>query len=170
MNPVKAEAGFVLPVVLGIVLLAGLFAVQASIESGNTTLLATQRQLHQRAFEVAESGIAAVLEQLASGAEPAATQTLRSAATPSDSATVETRIIASLTPPGGSSTGPVDETHYEIRSTGHSARGSDVTVVQGVRQLRASEGHMPCVAGSEPSACPLDTRPQRLWWRREDAD
>lgn len=137
MHTPDARAGFVLPVVLGIVLLAGLLAVQAAIESGSTTLLATQRQLHQRTFELAESGIAAVLLQLESGAKPPGIQTLRSAETTSDSSTVETTITARQTLPAGFSAGRVVETTYEIRSTGHGTRASNVTVVQGVRQLRA---------------------------------
>jgi Tfp pilus assembly protein PilX len=135
MHPFHTKAGFVLPVVLGIVLIAGLLAVQAAIESGSTTLLATQRQLHQRAFELAESGIAAALIQLESGAGPVDTQTLRSAETSSDSSTVETTITARQTLPEGFSADRIAETAYEIRSTGHGARRSNITVVQGVRQL-----------------------------------
>jgi Tfp pilus assembly protein PilX len=137
MHAFNAKAGFVLPVVLGIVLLAGLFAVQAAIESGSTLLLATQRQLHQRTFEAAERGIAAALQQLESGAEPTPTQVLRSADVPADSSTVATTVTARQTLPEGFSAGRVVETSYEIRSTGHGARSSSVTVVQGVRQLRA---------------------------------
>lgn len=135
MRKVSARSGFVLPVVLGIILLAGLFAVQATSESGSATLLATQRLLHQRAFEAAESGLIAVLDQLGSGVEPAASQTLQSADVPSDSSTVATAIAARQALAAGYSAGRVVETDYEIRSTGHSVR-SDVTVVQGVRQLR----------------------------------
>jgi hypothetical protein len=137
MHTIKARAGFVLPVVLGIVLLAGLLAVQAAIESGSTTLLATQRQLHQRTFEVAERGIAATLNQLGRGLEPAPVQMLRSADVPADASTVETTIITRATLPDGFSAGRVAETIYEIRSTGHGARKSQVTVVQGARQLQA---------------------------------
>jgi Tfp pilus assembly protein PilX len=138
MHPLRTKAGFVLPVVLGIVLIAGLLAVEAAVESGSTTLLATQRQLHQRAFELAESGITAAMLQLESGAEPTGTQTLRSAEASSDSSTVATTITARQALPEGFSAGRVMETTYEIRSTGHGARGSNVTVVQGVRQLRTA--------------------------------
>jgi hypothetical protein len=136
MRTVSARAGFVLPVVLGIVLLAGLFAVQAAIESGSTALLATQRQLHQRTFELAERGIAAALDQLGSGTAPAGPQILRSAVAASDSSNVTIAATAHLALPQGFSAGRIVETTYEIRSTGRSARGSNVTVVQGVRQLR----------------------------------
>ncbi len=137
MRAIHASCGFVLPLVLGIILLAALFAVHSITELGSTTLLATQRLLHQRAFEAGESGIVAVLDQLQSGADPVARQQLRSAEFPTDAATVESTLIVRQSLPNGYSAGRVLETHYEIRSTGHSARSTDVTVVQGVRQLRA---------------------------------
>jgi len=136
MRAAAANAGFVLPVVLGIILLAGLFAVQATGEAGGTTMLATQRQLQQRAFEAAESGVIAVVDQLGAGAEPAALQTLRSAGANADSSSVTTTITARLTLPDGFSAGRVAETEYQIQSQGHSVRGSNITVVQGARQLR----------------------------------
>ncbi|MEO8316576.1 MAG: hypothetical protein ABI645_17490 [Pseudomonadota bacterium] len=130
----KTASGFVLPVVLGIVLIAALIAIQSATELGNTTLLATQRQLHQRAFEAAESGIVAVLDQFGSAEEPATVQTLRTNGTP-DSALVQTIVTSRNTLPDGFSVDRIAETHYEIRSTGRSLRGSDVTAVQGVRKL-----------------------------------
>jgi Tfp pilus assembly protein PilX len=138
MQAVGTRAGFVLPVVLGIILLAGLFAVQATMESGSATLLATQRQLHQNAFEAAESGVIAAINQLGSGIEPATVQTSSSTAAPSGSSTVQTTMVARLTLPSGFSADRVVETQYEIRSTGHSVRGSEATVVQGVRQMRVA--------------------------------
>jgi hypothetical protein len=124
--------------VLGIVLLAGLLAVQAALESGNSALLATQRNLHQRTFELAESGIAAVMQQLESGTLSTGVQILRSGSTVTDSATVETTMVSRQMLPEGFSADRVAESTYEIRSTGHGARGSKVTVVQGVRQLGAA--------------------------------
>jgi Tfp pilus assembly protein PilX len=137
LRAVNAGRGFVLPVVLGIILLVALFAMQSATELGGTTTLATRRVLQQRAFEAGESGLLAVLEQLQAGAEPASRQQLRSAGIPADTATVESRVIARLALPNGYSTGRVLEAEYEIRSTGHSMRATAVTVVQGVRQLQA---------------------------------
>jgi Tfp pilus assembly protein PilX len=135
MHSPAAESGFVLPVVLIVLLIAAIIAIQATAESGSTTLLATQRQLHQRAFEAAESGVVAALEQLASGAEPAPVQALHSDSIAGESATVQTSVTARLTPEGFSADRIV-ETHYEISSTGHSVRGARVSVVQGARQLQ----------------------------------
>jgi Tfp pilus assembly protein PilX len=138
MPATSTKAGFVLPVVLGIVVLAGLFAVQAAVESGSTTLLATQRQLHQRTFELAERGIAAALDQLASGTALAGPQILRSADIASDSSQVTVTQTARHALAEGFSAGRIVETTHEIRSTGHSVRGSTVTVVQGVRQMHVT--------------------------------
>ena len=139
MLATKSNAGFVLPVVLGIVLLAGLLAVQAGLESGSTVLLATQRQLHQRSFELAESGIDAAMRELAAGAEPARHQTLRPTVASADAALVETALQSRSALADGFSANRVVESTYEIRSTGQGTRGSSVTVVQGVRQHRVAE-------------------------------
>jgi len=130
--------GFVLPVVLGIILLAGLFAVQATLESGSATLLASRRQLHQRAFEAAESGIAEVMNQLNAGVEPATVQTMDTAGTSSGSWTTQTTITARTPLVDGFSAGRIVETNYEIQSAGHSIRGGEVRVAQGIRQLRSA--------------------------------
>jgi hypothetical protein len=130
-------SGFVLPTVLGIIMLAALFAAHAATETGTAALLAAQRMLQQRAFEASESGVLAVVEQLRRGDAPAARQRLQSAGFPTDGATVDSAIISRRQLPNGFSAGRVLETHYEIHSTGRSARGSEAIVVQGVRQLRA---------------------------------
>lgn len=127
--------GFVLPVVMGIILIAALIAVQATTELGSATLLATQRQLHQQAFAAAENGVVTVLEQLASGTAPAAPQTLQAGTGPGESVTVATNITSRTALAAGFSADRILETHYEIRSTGHGVRGSEVTVVQGAHQL-----------------------------------
>lgn len=129
--------GFVLPTVLGIILLAALFAAHAATETGTAALLAAQRLLQQRAFEISESGVLAIVEQLQSGVDPMARQRFQSAEFPTDAATVASMLISRRHLPTGFSAGRVVETHYEIHSTGRSARGSEAIVVQGVRQLRA---------------------------------
>lgn len=132
-----ADSGFVLPVVLGIILIGALIAIQAATELGSTTLLATQRSLHQRAFESAERGIVAAMEQLDAGMAPPAMQSLTAAGNVAESTTVQTAVVARLGLPAGFSADRIIEQHYEIRSTGHGVRNSAVTVVQGTRQLQA---------------------------------
>jgi Tfp pilus assembly protein PilX len=138
VRPTFQQCGFVLPAVLGIIMLAAFIAIQAASELGSTSLLANQRQLHQRAFEAGESGLIAILDQLQSGATPAALQELGSTAVAVDGAAVETRLAAHSDLPLGYSAGRVLESRYELRSTGHSARGTRVTVTQGVRHLLAA--------------------------------
>jgi Tfp pilus assembly protein PilX len=137
MKADRTGSGFVLPVVLGIILIAALIAVEAATELGSATQLSTQRQLHQRAFESAESGVVTALDQLTAGSEPPRTQILRAHDAPTDSAIVEST-FNSIDAPSGFSVDRVTERQYEIRSTGFSARGSEVTVVQGVRQFRVA--------------------------------
>jgi Tfp pilus assembly protein PilX len=134
----KNNSGFVLPMVLGIILLAGLFAVAAFLESGSAALLSTRRQLHQSAFEAAETGIAILMDQLNAGVEPARMQTLDPAALASGSSTVQTTITTRTELAEGFSAGRIIETDYEISSAGHSARSGDVRVVQGVSQRRSA--------------------------------
>lgn len=131
-----SRSGFVLPVVLGLILLAALMAVESTGELGGASLLATQRQMHQRAFEAAEAGIAVTLDQLASGVRPTSPQAMPARSDNAGAASVITSAVSSVALPAGFSADRVVEVHYEIRSTGHGARSSDVTVVQGARQLQ----------------------------------
>jgi Tfp pilus assembly protein PilX len=137
MHGINNRRGFVLPIVLGIILIAALIAVHSATELDSTTVLATQRLLHQRAFEAGESGLIAALDQLRSGAELPSRQILQSADAPTDTAQVDVATTAQIALPSGYSVGRVRETLYDIRSSGHSARAANVTVVQGVRQLQA---------------------------------
>lgn len=133
----RTTCGFVLPVVLGVITIAGLLAAYAVSDSGVDTALATHRVLHQEAFEAAEAGIATVVRQITGGRMLPATQMLPSTATRPESAVVAIETIARRPLPPGFSAGIVVELHQEIRSTGHSVRNTEVTVVQGVRRLVA---------------------------------
>ena len=129
-----AGPGFVLPVVLGLMLLAALLAQHAATELGSTTLMATQHQLHQYAFETAESGLRAAIQQLQVGMALPQSQALHSPVLPGYAATIETTTSV-IDLPEGFSAGRIKESRYEIHSTGHGAQNSTVTVTQGVRQL-----------------------------------
>ncbi|MGC4027464.1 MAG: hypothetical protein QM696_01135 [Steroidobacteraceae bacterium] len=133
----KRPSGFVLPVVLGLILITGLLAVQATTDLGSHTMLATHRLLQQRAFEAAERGLALTLNQLRSGVTPEAGTLLPSSGLPTDSTQIGFTTPGSVSLPVGFSSGRVVESYHEIHSTGHSARGARVTLVQGVRQLQA---------------------------------
>lgn len=130
------SAGFILPVVLGLVVVAGLLAVSAASDVSTSAALSTSRLLHQRAFEAASTGAAAALETLESGgAMPPASQRLESAAMPTDHADVRFDEVAIVTMPAGFSAGRVFERYFEVTSTGHSARNTEVTQVQGLSRL-----------------------------------
>ncbi len=133
----RRSRGFILPVVLGLILIAALLAIEAGSEMGTQSMLATNRLLHQRAFESGESGIVEVMEQMQAGLSPPATQQLPSAAFPTDGASVEFTTLATVALPAGHSAGRIVETHREIRSSGYSARDTRVIVVQGLSQRMA---------------------------------
>jgi hypothetical protein len=130
----RGAPGFVLPVVLGIILLASFLAVDAATDLGSDTLLATHRVLHQRAFEAAERGIVITLGQLRAGELPAASSRLSAPGLPLDDTVVEFTTAATTLLPAGFSAGRIVDSYHEIRSTGRSARAARVTLVQGVRR------------------------------------
>lgn len=136
--PPSADRGFILPVLLGIVLLLALQAAHSAAELANSTLLATRRQLNLRAFEAGESGIAAGMEQLRMRGGPPAVQTLNVEVSATDSATVRTSMVGHDWLPAGYSAGRVMEARYELTSTGRSTASSRVTVMQGARQLQVA--------------------------------
>lgn len=127
-------AGFVLPVVLGILLATGLLAVQLASDLASQRTLATHRQLQQHAFEAAEYGITHALATLAGGAVPPAVEVLALPGTRVAQVQVQWRLLRHDTLPAGNSAGRVSESWQALRSTGTSARGTRVTLVQGVRQ------------------------------------
>lgn len=133
-----ATGGFVLPVTLGVVLIAALIAAQAAIGLGGAALLASQRLLHQRSFHAAEGGITAALDELRSAVHPENTRLMEVTDEDGQTVRVESAIMASTAMPEGFSAGRVLQIEYEIRSTGRGARGTAVTVVQGARQLRVA--------------------------------
>jgi Tfp pilus assembly protein PilX len=128
--------GFVLPVVMGLIVIAGLVALHAATGLGTQSVLATTRLLHQRAFEAGESGVVAAIEQLAAGEDPPALQVRASAAVAADRAQVSFTHVASVSLPEGHSAGRIVESHDEIRSEGQSARNARVAIVQGIRRTQ----------------------------------
>jgi hypothetical protein len=127
------RAGFATPVALTLALLMGLLAAAALQDASLARTLATTRMLHQRAFAAGEIGLARMAAQLA---DPGA------ALPPPDRATLpahatdgfETSVVeaAAITLPMGFSAGRVTERHFEVRSTGWSARGTRVVQVEGL--------------------------------------
>jgi Tfp pilus assembly protein PilX len=129
------RSGFATPVALGLALLMALLAASALQDAGLARSLATTRLLHQRAFAAGEIGLAQVATELAPpGAPVPAPRRSTLAAHPTDS--VETAVVETLadTLPNGHSAGRIVERHFEVRSTGWSARNTRVVQVEGLRR------------------------------------
>jgi Tfp pilus assembly protein PilX len=126
----RRSSGFVLPAVLGVLVLGGLLARQAMDELATHSMLSTHRLLHQRAFLEAERGLLHMVAQLRAGNAVPARHELAAAERPDEGATVELESAAMRTLPPGASIGRVREACLAIRSVGRSARMTKVTVIQ----------------------------------------
>jgi Tfp pilus assembly protein PilX len=136
-GPARRRAGFATAVVLGLVAVVGLLCAGALHDALFGEQLAGSRLLHQRAAALAELGVQSGMARLAatdqSGAQSFALQPLPDS---TDSVSVTLRNLGSAAMPGGFSVGRFATHHFEIESTGHTARGVRMTQVQGaVRML-----------------------------------
>jgi hypothetical protein len=136
--------GIALPAVLVVIVITSLMAAATLQEVATDRSLATARQLHQRAFEMAELGAAQTIADL----QPVlptlpATRTLQPDALLPDSAEIFWREVARTALPAGYSAGRFVETHTELRSTGRSARNASVTQVVGLRSIVPVEASRP---------------------------
>jgi hypothetical protein len=89
--------------------------------------------LHQRAFTAGEVGLAQVSAELARPGAPApGPRRIRLPAHVTDGAETSVTEAAAIPLPAGFSAGRIIERHYEVRSTGWSARGARVVQVEGL--------------------------------------
>jgi Tfp pilus assembly protein PilX len=136
----EQHRGFVLPIVLGLLLVAGIFAATALADATLDRALATTRLLHQRAFEAAERGVRTVFDELANGVTPVpGPRQLPAEATPTDSTEVTVVAVTRGLMPEGYSAGRFIEQVDELRSIGRSARNTQVIQVQGLRSLQPQD-------------------------------
>jgi hypothetical protein len=120
-------------VALTLALLMGLLAAAALHDASLARTLATTRMLHQRAFAAGEIGLARMAAELAvSGAALPATSRLTLPAHVTDGFETSVAEAAAIPLPMGFSSGRVIERHFEVRSTGWSARGTRVVQVEGM--------------------------------------
>lgn len=127
--------GFATPVALGLALITALLATSALIDAGLARSLATTRLFHQRAFAAGEIGLAGVAAELAlPGAPLPDPRRISLPGHPTDG--VETAVSETLTNPlsNGFSAGRIIERHFEVHSTGWSARNTRVVQVEGLRR------------------------------------
>jgi hypothetical protein len=127
------RSGFATPVALALALLMGLLATAALQDASLARTLATTRMLHQRAFAAGEIGLARMATELAvPGAAVPAPSRVSLPAHATDGFETSVVEIAAIPLPKGYSAGRVMERHYEVRSTGWSARGARVVQVEGL--------------------------------------
>jgi hypothetical protein len=126
-------AGFATPVALALALLMGLLATTALQDANLARTLATTRMLHQRAFAAGEVGLAQVSAELARpGAPIPGLRRIVLPAHATDGAETSVTEAAAIPLPTGFSANRVIERHYEVHSTGWSARGARVVQVEGL--------------------------------------
>lgn len=134
MRP-QAE-GFALLAVLALLAVVGLYTAATMQNTLFATVLSGTRIFQQRAFVLADLGIEQALRDLAAAAPPADyTRELHPLPGTEDSVTLALRATGSEALPAGFSAGRLLAQHYEISSTGHSARGARSVQVQGVLRV-----------------------------------
>ncbi len=131
----KTDRGFVLPVVLALTLIATALTVTILQNQATVSAIATQRQLHLRAFENANSGVDQALARMPAPIPARYTARWASPTRAPESAEVIQQHIHRLGAPVGYSSERIAQSLHEVASTGHAARGARVTVVQGFTVL-----------------------------------
>jgi hypothetical protein len=122
--------------VLVLILIIALFGISAVHHALLGRALASTRTFHQRAFGLAELGIASEIAGLRAGATLSPIpRLLHPVPSPADGAMVTTREVASNALPQGFSADRFVEKHYEISSEGQSARNARVSALQGLRRV-----------------------------------
>src|SRR5262245_30739337 len=135
MRP-RAE-GFALLVMLALLAVIGLYTAATLQESLFGTVLAGTRVNQQRAFVLADRGIEAALQEMASTVAPADyTRDLQPLPGADEHVTVVLRATGDDALPVDFSAGRFVLRRYEIRSDGHAARGARSVQVQGVARVQ----------------------------------
>lgn len=128
----RRRSGFATAVVLGLVAVVGLLCAGALHDALFGEQLAGSRQLHQRAAALAELGVHSGMAQLATTL-PSAEHSFALQPLPdsTDRVSVTLRHLGSAAMPAGFSAGRFSSHHFQIESTGHTARSVRMTLVQG---------------------------------------
>lgn len=134
-------------IMLALVALLGLSALHDALYG---ELLAGTRVLQQRAAALAQLGLQAGLARLGTLTAAGTTQlSFQPLAGIDDSVSVTLRHKGSMLP-AGFSAGTFAQHHFEIESTGHAARGTRMTQVQGATRIMLAS------PDAEPASSPLD--------------
>ena len=131
-------AGFALPLALVLLAMLSLLLAQALGGAAGETALAANRQFRLGAFESAESGLLATRTALLDTAATRLPATDRPAPdSPAEGSITEVRHVGDGATPPGFSLDRFVVRHLELRSTGRSARGATVTLVESIDRLDA---------------------------------
>jgi hypothetical protein len=122
--------------VLGLIAVVGLLSAGALHDALFGQQLATSRMLHQRADALAQWGVEDAMARLGAQAVPAAQRyALRLVPSSGDSISVNLRYLGASTLPSGHSSANLIRHDFAIESTGHTARGIHLTLVQGAMRV-----------------------------------
>jgi Tfp pilus assembly protein PilX len=132
-----SRAGFATATMLGLLAVIALLSAGALYDALFGEQLATSRVLHQRAMALADIGVAEALARIAAAPVPISGNfALQPLPGSTESVSVAIRHRGVLALSTGFSGGRIATHSFEIESTGHAARGSRMTQVQGAqRQL-----------------------------------
>lgn len=135
---VRRHAGFATATVLGLLAIIGVLGASALHDALFGEQLAGSRLLHQRAAALAQLGLVDGMSRLGAMAEPAGFEyALRPLPASNDSVGVVVRHRGSSAMPQGFSGGRFAIHHFEVESTGLTARGVRMTHTQGAARVMA---------------------------------
>jgi Tfp pilus assembly protein PilX len=125
----RAARGFVLPAIVLLLALGALLVVDAVRGATLTQALAGAARQRLRAFDAAESGVAAAQGALAALRDPPAITEAAPAAGVTSTTRVRLELIETMT--AGYSANRVLAQRFRVQSTGRAARGAQVSVEAG---------------------------------------
>ena len=133
------QRGAALVVAMMLLLVLTILAISGMNSASLEFVMAGNEQFHQNAFQAAESGIADVLANVALNPDPLRTPDSRNGSPPASADQFTATVVPQLNgvplpAAAGSSLKKMGTYHYEITSTGTSARNATATNVQGVQQ------------------------------------
>jgi Tfp pilus assembly protein PilX len=134
MNQPPRDAGVVLPLALLWLLMFSLLLVESLRDAAGERALSNNLQWQRLAFDAAETGLLTAQQQL-SQRSVAPSLAAGPLVNPSGQASVQIALRAEVTQPAGYSLDRYAVRRYEISSTGHGPRNSQVQLKAGVLRL-----------------------------------
>jgi Tfp pilus assembly protein PilX len=136
--------GFALLAVLALLAVVGLYTMGTLQDAQFASVLSGTRVVQQRAFLLADLGLEHAMRDLAASAGPLEyMQQLHPLPGAHDDVTIQLRATGSQQLATGFSANRLVARHYQITSTGRSARGASSVQVQGVVRVEPLAGAAP---------------------------